>query len=183
MSVLKVPVTKNDHTLGDDDAPVTLLEYGDFECPHCGAAHPIVKALLRQFGDQVRYVYRHFPLTQVHPNAEAAAETAEFAGSHDRFWQMHDLLFENQNRLGMTFFLAAAGALGLPLPALRDALASGQFAPKVRGDFNSGVRSGVNGTPTFFVNGHRHEGSYAFEELAEAVNGQLVTASRHRRRA
>jgi len=115
MSVLKVPVTKNDHILGDDDAPVTLLEYGDYECPHCGAAHPIVKALLLQFGDQVRYVYRHFPLTQVHPNAEAAAETAEFAGAHDRFWQMHDLIFENQNRLGMTFFLAAAGALDLPL--------------------------------------------------------------------
>jgi protein-disulfide isomerase len=183
VSVLKVPVTKNDHILGDDDARVTLLEYGDYECPHCGAAHPIVKALLRQFGDQVRYVYRHFPLTQIHPHAEAAAETAEFAGAYDRFWQMHDLLFENQDRLGMPFFLAAAGALGLSVPALRDALLNGQFAQKVRGDFMSGVRSGVNGTPTFFINGYRHEGSYAFEDLAEGVNSQLVAVPQHRRRA
>jgi len=181
MSVLKVPVTKNDHILGDDEAPVTLLEYGDYECPHCGAAHPIVKALLRQYGDQVRYVYRHFPLSQVHPHAEPAAETAEFAGANERFWQMHDLLFENQDRLGLPFFLASAGALGLSVPALRDALLSEQYAPKVRDDLVSGARSGVNGTPTFFINGHRHEGSYAFEDLAEAINSQLGAAPQRRR--
>jgi protein-disulfide isomerase len=174
MSVLKVPVNRNDHILGDDDAPVTLVEYGDYQCPHCGAAHPIVKALIRNYGDQLRYVYRHFPLTEVHPYAEPAAETAEFAGAHRRFWQMHDLLFENQQRLGLPVLLEAAEYLGLSAVQLRRALETGEFAGKVRSDFMSGVRGGVNGTPTFFVNGQRHEGSYAFEDLAAAIESRLV---------
>jgi protein-disulfide isomerase len=173
MSVLKVPVNRNDHILGDDDAPITLVEYGDYECPHCGAAHPIVKALIRNYGNQLRYVFRHFPLTQIHPHAEAAAETAEFAGAHRRFWQMHDLIFENQQRLGIPMLLEAAEYLGLSAAQLRRALETGEFAGKVRSDFTSGVRSGVNGTPTFFVNGQRHEGSYAFEDLAEAIESRL----------
>src|SRR6476469_5138172 len=101
MSMLKVPITQLDHCLGPHDAPVTLVEYGDYECPHCGAAHPIVKMLLRQLGKKVRFVFRHFPLTQVHPNAEPAAESAEFAGAHGKFWEMHDGIYENQDQLGL----------------------------------------------------------------------------------
>src|SRR5258706_15206593 len=108
MSVLKVPVNRNDHILGDDDAPVTLVEYGDYQCPHCGVAHPIVKALIRNYGDQLRFVYRHFPLTQDHPYAEPAAETAELAGAHRRFWQKHDLLFENNQRPWLPMLLEAS---------------------------------------------------------------------------
>src|SRR5690242_918129 len=129
MSVLKVPVTRQDHILGDDEAPITLLEYGDYECPHCGAAHPVVKALLNNYQNQIRYVYRHFPLTQIHPFAEAAAETAEFAGAHRRFWQMHDAIFQNQQRLGIPMLLEAADALGLSAPRLRQALENGEYAP------------------------------------------------------
>jgi protein-disulfide isomerase len=178
MTALKVPVNSRDHILGDDDAPVTLLEYGDYECPHCGAAYPVVKALLQRYGDDMRYVYRHFPLTQIHPHAEAAAETAEFAGAYDRFWEMHNLLFENQDRLSIPFLFSATESLGLPIQRLQEALRSGEFSRKVRQDFLSGVRSGVNGTPTFFINGRRHNGSYAFDDLAEAIENQLELASR-----
>jgi protein-disulfide isomerase len=177
MSELKVPVNKNDHILGDDDAPVTLLEYGDYECPHCGAAHPVVKALINNYGNQLRYVFRHFPLTQIHPHAEAAAESAEFAGAHRRFWPMHDLIFENQQRLGIPMLLEAADFLGLSAAELRHSIETGEFAGKVRSDFTSGVRSGVNGTPTFFVNDQRHDGGYALEDLAAAIESRLVKAA------
>jgi protein-disulfide isomerase len=169
MSTLKVPVTPADHVSGPADAPVTLVEYGDYECPLCGAAHPIVNLVRRHFGPELRFVYRHFPMSTVHPNAEPAAETAEFAGANGLFWEMHDALFENQDRLGPPLLLALAGALGLSQPALQHALATGTFAPKVRKDFLGGVRSGVNGTPTFFINGRRHDGTYAFEDLVGAI--------------
>jgi protein-disulfide isomerase len=179
MSMLKVPVTQRDHIRGPADAPVTLVEYGDYECPHCGMAHPIVKAVQEHFGGLVRFVFRHFPLNQIHPNAEAAAETAEFAGAHGRFWDMHDAIYENQDQLGIPLLLTLVEALGLSELELRDALENGQYAAKVRSDFLGGVRSGVNGTPSFFINGERHDGSYAFEDLALAVEARL----HHRRSA
>src|SRR3981081_3980606 len=147
MSVLKAPVTPRDHILGPANAPVTLVEYGDYECPHCGAEHPIVKLLLEHFSKNIRFVFRHSPLSQVHPSAEAAAESAEFAGAHGRFWEMHDGIYENQDRLGLPLLFALAGTFGLSESDLRNALASGEYAPKVRADFLGGVRSGVNGTP------------------------------------
>jgi protein-disulfide isomerase len=178
---VKVPVTKNDHSLGDEHAPITLVEYGDFECPHCGHAHPIVKGIQRDFGKRLRFVYRHFPLTQIHPHAESAAETSEFAGASGRFWEMHDLLFENQDRLSMSLFLELAAALELPAPALRSALATGEFAPKVRSDFMGGVRSGVNGTPTFFVNGNRYDGPVdLLKEVLEEVDRESATTEPRR---
>jgi protein-disulfide isomerase len=183
MAELKVPVTRNDHILGEEDAPVTLLEYGDYECPHCGRAHPIVKAVKKHFGDQLAYVFRHFPLTQMHPLAERAAETAEFAGSRQRFWQMHDGVFENQNRLGIPLFLELAEELALSSTELLQALESQQFAPIVREHFLGGVRSGVNGTPTFFINGQRHEGPYELEYLVAAIDEQVARAKPKRRRA
>ncbi|MDB5601191.1 MAG: putative Membrane protein [Xanthobacteraceae bacterium] len=175
--MLRVPVTPHDHIAGSQNAPVTLVEYGDYECPACGLAYPNVLRVQAYFDERLRFVFRHFPLQQIHPNAEPAAECAEFAGAHDRFWEMHEGLYENQDRLGLPLFLTLAGLLELPQADLRNALASGQYEPKVRADFVSGVRSGVNGTPTFFVNGHRHDGSFSFEELAAAISVRLrVTA-------
>lgn len=173
MSTLKVPVTPRDHILGPANAPVTLVEYGDYECPHCGAAHPIVKLVLERFGKNIRFAFRHFPLSQVHPNAEPAAESAEFAGAHRRFWDMHDAIYENQDRLGLPLLFGLAGALGLSEASLREALVNGSYAEKVKGDFLGGARSGVNGTPSFFINGRRHDGSYAFADLAAAVEADL----------
>jgi protein-disulfide isomerase len=173
MSVLKAPVTPRDHILGPANAPVTLVEYGDYECPHCGAAHPIVKLVLEHFGKNIRFIFRHFPLSQVHPSAQAAAESAEFAGAHGRFWEMHDGIYENQDRLGLPLLFALAGTLGLSEASLREALVNGTYAEKVKSDFLGGVRSGVNGTPSFFINGRRHDGSYAFGDLAAAVEANL----------
>jgi protein-disulfide isomerase len=175
--MLKTPVTPQDHVLGDRNAPVTLVEYGDYQCPHCGRAHPIVKEVLRAFGKQVRFVYRHFPLTQIHPFAQGAAETAEFAGAHNHFWQMHDGLFENQIRLGLALFVELAEESGLRVSELETALETGLYLPKVRNDFMSGVRSGVNGTPTFFVNGHRHNGTYEFADLSLSISNELALVS------
>jgi protein-disulfide isomerase len=150
-----------------------MVEYGDYECPHCGAAHPIVKLVLEHFGKNIRFVFRHFPLSQVHPNAEAAAESAEFAGAHRRFWDMHDAIYENQDRLGLPLLFALSGALGLSEASLREALVNGTYADKVKADFLGGVRSGVNGTPSFFINGRRHDGTYAFADLVAAVEANL----------
>jgi protein-disulfide isomerase len=175
MASLKVPVTPDDHIQGPEDAPVTLLEYGDYQCPFCARAYAIVKALQRDFGDQVRFVFRNFPLTQIHPLAESAAETAEYAGANGRFWEMHDALYENQPRLGRTLFSELAENLGLSGDGLRAALEKHEFLPRIREDFTAGVRSGVNGTPTFFINGERHEGSWQNEDLAAAIKDRLQT--------
>jgi len=173
MSTLKAPVTPLDHVLGPPNAPITLVEYGDYECAHCGAAHPIVKLVLEHFGKNIRFIFRHFPLSQVHPSAQAAAESAEFAGAQGRFWDMHDGIYENQDRLGLPLLFGLASALGLSEASLREALVNGTHAEKVRGDFLGGVRSGVNGTPSFFINGRRHDGSYALGDLVSAVEANL----------
>jgi protein-disulfide isomerase len=172
MATLKVPVTPEDHIQGDPDAELTLLEYGDYECPHCGRAYGIIKQVQKHFGRRLRFVFRNFPLTQIHPHAQTAAETAEFAGAHGRFWEMHDRIFENQDRLGLPLLLALTEELGLDPQALRDALTAGEFEPRVRRDFLSGVRSGVNGTPTFFVGEHRHDGPWEFEDLVTALEAR-----------
>jgi protein-disulfide isomerase len=173
MTTLKVPVTPHDHAKGPVNAPVTLVEYGDYECPYCGLAHSTVKLIQQHFRPRLRFVFRHFPLSQAHPNAESAAQTAEFAGAHGKFWEMHDGLYENQDRLGLPLYFALAGLLELPELELREALVEGTYAPKVRADFLSGVRSGVNGTPCFFINGVRHDGTYAFEDLGGAIEETL----------
>jgi protein-disulfide isomerase len=180
MAFLQVPVTSADHIQGDPRAPGTLVEYGDYECPACGLAFPIVKAVQSHYGDQLCFVFRHFPLTQVHPHAESAAETAEFAGAHKRFWEMHGGLFENQQNLGVPLYLVLAKALDLPEAALAEALENGTFRPKVRANFMEGLRSGVNGTPTFFINGRRHDGPYGFADLVEDIDAELtlIDASR-----
>jgi protein-disulfide isomerase len=173
MSVLKVPVSENDHIQGSKNAPVTLLEYGDYQCPHCGRACSIIQQVQQHYGAQLRFVFRNFPLTEIHPLAEPAAEAAEFAGSHKRFWEMHDEIYENQLHLNLQLLFELAELLGLPVEDLQNALANHQFLPKIRTDFLSGVRSGVNGTPTFFINGVRHDGSYEFEDLVAAIDAHL----------
>jgi protein-disulfide isomerase len=172
MVTLKIPVTSKDHILGDEDAPITLVEYGDYECPHCGHAHPIVQRVRKHFGKRLRFVFRNFPLNEIHPNAEPAAETAEFAAAQGRFWQMHDGIFENQATIGLPLLLELAEALKLSAPDLRTALESQEFAPRVREDFLGGARSGVNGTPTFFINGRRYDGSSELEDMIAAIDEQ-----------
>jgi protein-disulfide isomerase len=166
---LAVPVDESDHLLGPATAPVTLVEYGDYECPYCGAAYPITKELHRMLGDELRFAYRHFPLSQIHPHAHTAALAAEAAGAQGRFWEMHELLYANQRRLDPEDLLLYAQSLGLDLDRFARDLEQATYEPKVRADFLSGVRSGVNGTPTFFVNGIRHNGSWELPSLLEAI--------------
>ena len=173
MANLRPPVTPEEHIQGPENAPVTLVEYGDYECPHCGRAYPVIKRVQKHFGKRLRFVFRNFPLSELHPHAESAAETAEFAGAHGKFWEMHDLLFENQERLSGDLYLKLAEQLSLPIEALTKALEEGTYQTRVRADFSSGVRSGVNGTPTFFINGKRHDGPFDYETLVPAIQGQI----------
>jgi Na+/H+ antiporter NhaA len=159
---------EHDHIRGPEDAPVTLVEYGDFECPYCGQAEPIIRELLAGHGD-VRYVWRHLPLTDVHPHAELAAEAAEAAGAQGKFWEMHDRLLENQGALRARDLLKYAEDVGLDVDRFRDDLRRHTYAGRVARDVESAELSGVSGTPTFFVNGRRHYGAYDVDSLASAV--------------
>jgi protein-disulfide isomerase len=170
MTKLSVAVSAKDHIQGDPKAPVTLVEYGDYQCPSCGQAYPIVKRLQKHFGKRLAFVFRNFPLSQIHQYAEPAAETAEYAGIHHKFWEMHDLLYENQGSLDDGLFLELSQQLNLDIDKLTQALESKQFEPRVKADFSGGVRSGVNGTQTFFINGQRHDGSYDYESMVEAIS-------------
>jgi protein-disulfide isomerase len=170
-AALTLPVSDDrDHIQGPSDAPVTLVEYGDYQCPYCGAAYPIIKEVQAQMGDRLRFVFRNFPITTSHPQAEQAAEAAEGAGAQDRFWPMHDLLYENQRHLANEDLLRYAGQLGLDVDSFSRDLAEHVQAARVREDFMSGVRSGVNGTPTFYINGVRHDDSYDADTLLAALN-------------
>jgi len=154
---------------------VTLVEYGDFECPYCGMAEPVIRDLLRDFGD-LRYVWRHLPLNDVHPHAQIAAEAAEAAGSQGRFWEMHDRLLANQDKLSPTDLANHAGELGLDVERFWHELRHRQHAPRVDRDVESADASGVGGTPTFFVNGRRHHGAYDVETLSAAVRAAQTRA-------
>jgi protein-disulfide isomerase len=162
---LVIPVGVDDHLTGARDAPVVLVEYGDYECPYCGAAYPIVKKLQRELGGNLALVFRNFPLSEAHPHAEQAAEGAEAAGAQGKFWEMHDLLYEHQDALDPSSLVDYARALGLDGARVSRELADGTWRPRVRGDFRGGVRSGVNGTPTFFVNGDRFDGDWTDERV------------------
>ena len=166
---LTPPVGARDHIQGPVSAPVTLVEYGDYECPHCGRAYPIVKAVQRSMGDNLRFVFRNFPLTKSHEHAEHAAEMAEAAGEQGKFWEMHDLLFEHQDTLEDEDLIGFATSLGIDPARAAAALAQGAFTAKVREDFASGVKSGVNGTPTFFINEARYDGLLHPTSLLEAL--------------
>jgi protein-disulfide isomerase len=166
---LTLPVSERDHIQGSLTAPVTMVEYGDFECPYCGMAYPIIRDVQQQAGDLLCFAFRHFPLTSVHPHAEHAAEAAEAAGAQGRFWEMHDMLYENQRARHDPHLEAYATAIGLDLDRFNREMAAHVHAERVREDFMSGVMSGVNGTPTFFINGRRHDDSYDVDTLMAAI--------------
>jgi Na+/H+ antiporter NhaA len=166
-----------DHVRGPDDARVTLVEYGDFECPYCGRAERVIRELLESFGDDVRYVWRHLPLNDVHPNAQLAAEASEAAGAQGRFWEMHDILLRHQGDLRPSHLAAYAKELGLDAERFGDELRRREYAPRVSDDVASADESGVSGTPTFFVNGRRHYGAYDLDTLTALVRSARTRSS------
>jgi protein-disulfide isomerase len=179
---LTPPVSEADHSAGPDDAPVTLVEYGDYECPYCGMAHPVVKRAQRELKNQLRFVFRNFPLAEAHPHARVAAQAAEAAAAQGKFWEMHDMIFEHQDALEVEDLVSYATALGLDTKRFALDVADGTYAKRVRDDFRSGVKSGVNGTPTFFINGARYDGSWANEDafiraLRETAQQGLETSA------
>ncbi len=170
---LTIPVGEHDHTEGPASAPVTLVEYGDYECPYCGAAYPIVKEIQQRLGARLRFVFRNFPITTAHPHAEHAAEAAEAAGAQGKFWEMHDYLYEHQHALPDRKLEEYAAAVGLDVERFDRDMEGQAYRERVRSDFMSGVRSGVNGTPSFFINGRRHNGSYDLETLLAAIEAAM----------
>ena len=153
-----LPVANRDHIQGSIDAPIMLLEYGDYECPYCGAAYPIIKAIQERLDKRLCFAFRNFPLVNSHPHAQHAAEAAEAAGAQGKFWEMHDILFENQEALDDEDIVQHATTLGLDGGRVIGEVLAGTHTPRVREDFRAGARGGVNGTPTLFINGVRHEG-------------------------
>jgi protein-disulfide isomerase len=179
LSQLAVRVTDRDHSLGPSHAPVTLVEYGDFECGHCARAHPIIHGIRRYMGDDLRLVYRHFPLTAAHPYAVRAAEVAEAAGAQGKFWQMLDALFGTQRALDDEELLRHAARIGIDARRVSRELIAHVFAGEVRDDLRGGIRSGVYGTPTFFINATRYDGDWSvaaefIQVLSEAATRPAV---------
>src|ERR1700691_4039559 len=173
MSKLLIAVGPQDHIQGDPAAEFSLVEYGDYQCSVCGQAYPIVKRLQKHFGKRLSFVFRNFPMSQIHPWAEPAAEVAEFAGEQGKFWEMHELLFENQQSLSNALLLQLADTLDLSASQLQPAVAEQIYRARIRGDFAGGARSGVNGTPTFFIQDRRHNGPFDFDSLREAIESAL----------
>ncbi len=170
MSTLKVPVTAKDHTRGNGAAIVTLVEYGDYQCPDAGAAYRMLKKVRKHYGEKLRFVFRNFPLTRIHRLAEPAAEAAEFAASQGKFWEMHDALFENQHELGISMLGSLAEDVGLDARQAEEAVVHKQFLERITGDVEGGQQSGVHGTPTFFINGELYEGVWDYEDLVAAID-------------
>lgn len=174
MAGLRVPVSNADHSQGPKNAPLVLVEYGDYECPHCGRAYPIVKQLQQTLGNELLFVFRNFPLAEIHPHAMNAARAAEAAGLQGPFWEMHDLLFENQDRLDDQSLQAYASSLELDMDKFVEDANSEEIFERVAADIDSGARSGVNGTPTFFANGVRVDGGWDYDALLLALRETAV---------
>ena len=168
---------EHDHVRGADDAPVTLVEYGDYQCPYCGQAEVVIRQLLDSFGDELRYVWRHLPLEDVHPNAQRAAEAAEAASAQGRFWAMHDTLLTHQDELSPRDLRRHAASVGLDVDRFAEDLRTREHAERVADDVRSADASGVTGTPTFFVNGQRHQGAYDVPTLTQAVRAARSRAA------
>jgi protein-disulfide isomerase len=177
---LDPPVTDTDHAAGPADAPVTLVEYGDYECPSCLNAEPVVRQLRDHFGPRLRYVFRHFPQNSVHPSAYAAAQAAEAAGAQGQFWSMHALLFAHQHDLGDVDFDHLALSLGLEIYRYQSDRARELYVRRVADHLASGQRSGVRGTPTFFINGARYAGPINPDALARAIESAAKTPAKNR---
>jgi protein-disulfide isomerase len=168
-ATLTPPVSARDHFQGPADAPVTLVEFGDYQCPYCGAAYPVVKQLQKKLGKKLRFIFRNFPLTQAHPYALVAAEAAEAAALQGKFWEMHDLIYENQASLEPDVLPAWASKLGLDLEKFGAAIRKGEVTKRIKEDRMSGIESGVNGTPCFFINGVRYDDMPDYESLLAAL--------------
>lgn len=170
MSKLRTPVGQRDHTTGKTSATVTLVEYGDYQCSHCSEAYPLIKKLRKEFSNDLLFVFRNFPLQESHPEAMIAAQAAEAAGIQNKFWEMHDLIYEHQEELSENNLVYFAETLNLDIDQFKNDCSSQDVASKIESDFESGIRSGVNGTPTFFINDKRLD-SYdeSYESLADAV--------------
>jgi len=166
---LTLPIAGRDHIQGPIDAPIKLLEYGDFECPFCGQAYPVVEIIRGELGDSLCFAFRHFPLTSMHPHSEHAAEAAEAANAQGRFWEMHKLLFENQDALEDEDLARYAAILGLDIKHLIAEVLTGAYSERIREDFRAGARGGVNGTPTFFINGERCDGAEVLDDMLAAL--------------
>jgi protein-disulfide isomerase len=169
---LSEPVSARDHIRGRRSAAISLVEYGDFECPYCRAAEPIVTGLIEALGDQLSVTFRHFPMLEVHPHAQHAAEVAEAAAAQGKFWEMHDLLFANQNALDDASLVKYAADLGLAADRVRRELASHEHAGRVAEDRTSGLASRVSGTPTFYIDGARYDGSVALRQMLGVIREQ-----------
>jgi protein-disulfide isomerase len=166
---LTPPVSERDHSQGTTDALLTLVEFGDYQCPYCGAAYPVVKQLQETFGRNLRFVFRNFPMTQAHPYALIAAEAAEAAALQDKFWEMHDLLYENQQFLEDDVLQSLAKSVELDLEKVRKDITKGNVAQRIKEDRRSGIASGVNGTPSFFINGIRYDGNPDYGSMRAAI--------------
>ena len=178
MSMLHVPVSSRDHVQGSIDAPVVLVEYGDYQCPYCGDAYSGIKELQAQFGESLCFVFRNFPLSEVHPQAMPAAIFAEYAAANGKFWQAHDALYENQDQLGPALYAELARDLDLDLAELREALETGQFGTRIHADLNGALRSGVNGTPSFFINDQFYSMQGGIEGLASVIRDTINGVNR-----
>jgi protein-disulfide isomerase len=170
---LSIPVGPDDHSIGPLDAKLTVVEYGDYQCPYCGQAFPIVEKLRTTFADSMRLIFRNLPLSDVHPHAEAAAETAEAAGLQGKFWEMHDALFVNQRDLSDAALRRYVADVGADVDQAAKDIADGGPRQRVEADFEGAIRSGANGTPTFFVNGERYDGSWMYEPFSEFLADML----------
>ncbi|HET9981930.1 MAG TPA: thioredoxin domain-containing protein [Longimicrobiales bacterium] len=168
--IQRTPITEDDWCLGVPTAAVTILEYGDFECPYCAAARPVLEGLVEEEPDTIRLVYRHFPIATIHPHATLAAEAAEAAGAQGRFWDMHDTLFTHQRALEYEDLRAYAAMIGLDVARFDREIMAHLYLPEVKADFRHGITDGVNGTPTLFINGHRYDGPRERSAILAAVS-------------
>lgn len=174
---LKNPVTKRDHILGIKTAPLALLEYGDYQCPSCSESYLVVQEVLRQLGKNVVYIFRNFPLTDIHPDAFDAALAAEAAALQNKFWEMYNLLYQNQDHLSGQNLIEYAKEIGLDMSRFEQDIQSQMLSSKIEADIESGLKSGVNGTPTFYINGDKYEGDWENDELIEALKSLLISKS------
>lgn len=167
---LAAPVDeKRDHVKGPSDAPVTMVEYGDFECPDCGAVYPTINELEERMGDKMRFVYRYYPLVESHPHAEHAAEVAEAAAAQGKFWEMFDALYQNQRHLSDAHLVEYAKAIGLDIDLLDREMKAGAYTKRIEEDLDSGDSSGLEGTPTFYINGVYYDGAYNVDAFQQAL--------------
>lgn len=173
MSHLNPAVNKKDHIQGEDSALLELVEYGDYQCPYCGHAYPIIRNIQQRLGAGLKFVFRNFPLSEMHMDAFNAALATEAAALQDKFWEMHDIIFENQAALGMDDLFLYAKMIDLDPAQFKEDMQKAMIATKVEQDFESGVRSGVNGTPSFFINGKKYNGDWEEDRLLQFLKDQL----------